>query len=124
MYASICSADNHVGHRRNIMSSILSRKIWLSALAFAVLALEIAQMSGSAQAYQCKNSSIQVETIATLKTTSKSNGRSLWTTTVKNSLGLQWSVWNIANTKSQTCEFTSAKWYCVTKAKPCLYVVQ
>jgi hypothetical protein len=106
------------------MSSIFSRKNWLSAIAFSVMAIVATQMSGSAHAYQCKNSSIQVETIATLKNTSKANGRSAWTTTVKNSLGLQWSVWDIAKSKSQTCEFTGAKWYCVTKAKPCLYVVQ
>jgi hypothetical protein len=106
------------------MSSIFSRKNWLSAIAFSVVAVAATQMSSSAQAYQCKNSSVQVETIATLKSKSKANGRSLWTTTVKNSQGLQWSVWDIAKSKSQNCEFTNAKWYCVTTAKPCLYVVQ
>jgi hypothetical protein len=106
------------------MFSILSRKNRLLAIALSVVALAATQMSGSAHAYQCKNSSVQVDTIATLKNTSKANGRSAWTTTVKNSVGLQWSVWNIAKSKSQTCEFTGSKWYCVTKAKPCLYVVQ
>jgi hypothetical protein len=106
------------------MTSILSRRTRLSAFTFAILALAVTQKSGSAQAYQCKNGHVQVETIAALKATSKSNGRSAWTTSVKNSLGLQWSVWDIANTRSQSCEFTAAKWYCVTKAKPCLYVVQ
>jgi hypothetical protein len=106
------------------MSRITSRLRLLPVAAFALVALAAPQMSGSAQAYQCKTGNVQVETINTLKATSKANGRNLWTTTVKNGMGLQWSVWDIASTKSQTCEFTSAKWYCVTKAKPCLYVVQ
>jgi len=105
------------------MTSTLTRTLRLSAFAFTVSTFAALQMSGSAQAYQCKNGYVQVETLAKLKAKSKSSGRALWTSTVKNSLGLQWSAWDIANNKSQICEYTGTRWYCITKAKPCLYVV-
>ncbi|MGL4592086.1 MAG: hypothetical protein ACRCVZ_09580 [Aestuariivirga sp.] len=106
------------------MSKFNARNVRLSALVLAASAFAAIQMAGNAQAYQCKPGYVQVETIATLKAKSKSSGRKLWTSNVKNSLGLEWSVWDIASNESQDCAFTGAKWYCITKAKPCLYVVQ
>ena len=106
------------------MSKFNARNIRLSALVLAASAFAAIQMAGHAQAYQCKPGYVQVETIATLKAKSKASGRKLWTSNVKNSLGLEWSVWDIASNESQECAFTGAKWYCTTKAKPCLYVVQ
>lgn len=106
------------------MSKFNARNVRLSALALAASVFAAIQMAGSAQAYQCKPGYVQTETIATLKAKSKSSGRKLWTSNVKNSLGLEWSVWDIASNASQDCAFTGAKWYCITKAKPCLYVVQ
>jgi hypothetical protein len=118
------SAISRDEYRRNIMSRINTRNVRLSALVLAASAFAATQMAGSAQAYQCKPGYVQSETIATLKAKSKSSGRKLWTSNVKNSLGLEWSVWDIASNASQDCEFTGAKWYCITRAKPCLYVVQ
>jgi hypothetical protein len=118
------SAISRDEHRRNTMSTINTRSVRLSALVLAISTIAAIQTAGSAQAYQCKPGYVQVETIATLKSKSKASGRKLWTNNVKDSLGLQWSVWDIAGNASQDCNFTGAKWYCITKAKPCLYVVQ
>ncbi len=106
------------------MSTNNTRSVQLSALVLAISALAAIQTAGTAQAYQCKPGFVQTETIATLKAKSKASGRKLWTSNVKDSLGLDWSVWDIASNASQDCNFTGAKWYCITKAKPCLYVVQ
>lgn len=106
------------------MSMIIIRSVRLSALVLAGATLAAVQTAGTAQAYQCKPGYVQTETIATLKAKSKASGRKLWTSNVKDSLGLEWSVWDIASNASQDCNFTGAKWYCITKAKPCLYVVQ
>ena len=68
------------------MSRFNTRNVRLSALVLAASALAATQMAGSAQAYQCKPGYVQAETIATLKAKSKSSGRKLWTSNVKNSL--------------------------------------
>jgi len=95
-----------------------------SALLIALSLTASVTLAASANAYQCKNNFQQVESIAKLKATAKASGRSLWTSSVKSSYGLEWSVWNIAANDSQSCEHTGNNWYCTTKAKPCLYVVQ
>ena len=79
------------------MSKFNARNVRLSALVLAASAFAATQMAGNAQAYQCKPGYVQAETIATLKAKSKSSGRKLWTSNVKNSLGLEWSVWDIAS---------------------------
>ena len=105
------------------MSTFLSTSSLRRGAAALGLSLLIGfSLAGTAEAYQCKNGYKQVETLAKLKAKSKATGRALWTSEVKNEYGLQWSAWDIAANKSQSCEWTGNRWYCITKAKPCLYV--
>lgn len=95
-----------------------------ATLAVAFSAFSAVLLSANAQAYQCKTGFTQVETIANTRMSAKASGRAAWTNTVKNAYGLGWSVWTIAASDSQTCQKTGNNWYCVSKAKPCMYVVQ
>ncbi|MGE0237994.1 MAG: hypothetical protein AB7F09_15175 [Parvibaculaceae bacterium] len=94
------------------------------AVAYAaatLLALTLA--SSGAEAYQCKAGLTQAEAIGNPKFKARASAKAIWSTTVKNKYGVQWSVWNIAASKGQRCNWTGAKWYCIVKARPCLYVV-
>jgi hypothetical protein len=66
--------------------------------------------------------------VHTLKIAALSKSKSNWTTRVKDKYGLAWSVYKIAQAKSQSCSKTTIggvkKWNCERSAKPCLYVVQ
>ena len=80
--------------------------------------------AGNAEAYQCKNTKTQAEAIGNTQAGTKAAARGFWTTAVKNKYDLAWSVWDISASKSQDCNWTGTKFYCIVKAKPCLYVVQ
>jgi len=88
------------------------------AMAFAVAAPD------SAQAYQCKSTVVHAEAHANTRIQARSGARSIWTNTAKSQFGLPWSVWNIADDKSMTCNWTGNQHWCIAEAKPCLYVVQ
>ena len=90
----------------------------------AVVAVIPLALAGSAQAYQCKAVKTQAEALGNTKAGTKASARGFWSTTVKNKYDLAWSVWSIAASKSETCNWTGTKFYCIIKAKPCLYVVQ
>jgi hypothetical protein len=117
--AALASAISLDANWRKPMLTIRKTALALTLVTFAGFSF-----ASSAQAYQCKGNFTQVETHAKIRAKAKSLGRTYWTSTVKDNYGLQWSVWNIAASKSQSCEHTGNQWYCVTKAKPCLYVVQ
>ncbi len=89
-----------------------------------VVALVPVVLAGSAQAYQCKAVKTQAEAIGNTKPATKAAARGLWSTAVKNKYDLAWSVWDIAASKSENCQWTGNKFYCIIKARPCLYVVQ
>lgn len=89
-----------------------------------VVALIPLALAGSAQAYQCKAVKTQAESLGNTKPAAKAAARGFWSTAVKNKYDLAWSVWDIAASKSENCQWTGTKFYCMIKAKPCLYVVQ
>lgn len=94
------------------------------ALACAATLLAFAAMTKGAEAYQCKNSYKQAEVLGNLRAQAAKSAKTFWSQAAKNKYDLSWSVWNIAASKSQNCNWTGTKFYCIVKAKPCLYVVQ
>lgn len=99
--------------------SITKRTLACTAALFALVA-----MTGGAQAYQCKTSYVQAEALGNLKVKALKSAKTFWSQAAKDKYDLSWSVWNIAASKSQDCNWTGTKFYCIVKAKPCLYVVQ
>ncbi|MGE3876047.1 MAG: hypothetical protein AB7F74_24090 [Parvibaculaceae bacterium] len=93
------------------------------AVAFAAAVLTLAFAASGVQAYQCKTSFVQAESLGNPKVKAQKSAKTIWASSVKGSLGLQWSSWDIAASKSMNCNWTGAKFYCIAKAKPCLYVV-
>lgn len=91
-----------------------------ASLAAAITSLALI---APAQAYQCKHVPRTASGAAFLKATAQAKAVSGWSSNVKSSLGLSWSVWNIAEAKSVSCSRTGSKWTCQAKAKPCNYVV-
>jgi hypothetical protein len=94
------------------------------AVAFAAAVLALGFAASGAEAYQCKTSYVQAESLGTPKFKAQKNAKTIWASTVNGKFGLQWSSWDIAASKSLGCNWTGAKFYCIAKAKPCLYVVQ
>jgi hypothetical protein len=106
-----------------IMSKLLSRTL-IAGIATAALAGGVwVSHPGAAQAYQCKTVNVQAEAIHQNAATSLASAKNFWSGKAKNSYGLAWSVWNIASGKTQNCNHTGAAYYCIVRAKPCLYVV-
>jgi hypothetical protein len=99
--------------------SITKRTLACAAALFALVA-----MAGGAQAYQCKTTYVQAEALGNPKVKALKSAKTFWSQAAKDKYDLAWSVWNIAASKSQTCNWTGTKFYCIVKAKPCLYVVQ
>ncbi|WP_119390133.1 hypothetical protein [Taklimakanibacter lacteus] len=97
----------------------LNRMVIRAAAVVAFVAV-----ANSAQAYQCKTTYVQAEALANLKVKALKSAKTFWSQEAKDKYGLAWSVWNIAASKSQSCNWTGTKFYCIVKAKPCLYVVQ
>ena len=87
-------------------------------------ALMVLGLAGGASAYQCKPTTQSAVSFAPNNPTALAIGRGLWTSKVKNSLGLEWSVWSIAANGAQSCVPVSGGFQCTTSAKPCKYVVQ
>lgn len=92
--------------------------------ASAAALLALVAMTGGAQAYQCKTSYVQAEALGNIKAQAAKSAKAFWSQAAKDKYDLSWSVWNIAASKSQNCNWTGTKFYCIVKAKPCLYVVQ
>jgi hypothetical protein len=90
--------------------------------AAAILALSF--VTSGAQAYQCKTGFVQAESLSMPRVKAAKLAKNFWAQEVKDQYGLQWSSWDIAASKSQNCNWTGNKFYCIVKAKPCLYVVQ
>jgi hypothetical protein len=101
----------------------VNAKLRRGVLAGAVALIPLT-LAGTAEAYQCKALKTQAEAIGNTQAAAKASARSFWSTAVKNKYDLAWSVWNIAASKSENCDWTGNKFYCIIKAKPCLYVVQ
>jgi len=100
------------------------KRIALSSLAATVAAATLAvSLAGPAQAYQCKGRLTQTEAIHKVRLKSHAAARSFWSAKVKQAYGLPWSMWKIASAKSVSCRHTGAAWYCIARARPCLYVV-
>ena len=95
-----------------------------AAYAAAALVAVTFLSSATAQAYQCKGNYVQAEALGNLRVKAAKSAKNIWATQVKNAYGLQWSSWDIAASKSQDCNWTGNKFYCIVKAMPCLYVVQ
>ena len=97
----------------------------ISAAFVALLALAF---TAPAHAYQCKTYPTQAIVVNKLKIKARSKARTAWGTNAKSQFGLPWSVWMIANSKSNTCvrirTNSGKQWRCLASAKPCLYVVQ
>jgi len=93
------------------------------AVTCAALFIAFAFMTNGAQAYQCKTGFVQAEALANTKFKAQKSAKNIWASTVTNTYSLQWSSWDIAKSKSLGCNWTGAKFYCIAKAKPCLYVV-
>jgi hypothetical protein len=103
--------------------SMISTRGLFGVFAAAAIAIAVS-LPGPAEAYQCKNSFVQGEGIHKLSAKARAAAKAAWTANAKSAYGLAWSVWDIATAKSQNCSYTGGAFYCIYKAKPCLYVVQ
>ena len=101
----------------------VNAKLRRTILAGVVAVIPLA-LAGSAQAYQCKALKTQAEALGNTVAGTKASARGFWSTAVKNKYHLSWSVWDIAAAKSESCNWTGTKFYCIIKARPCKYVVQ
>jgi hypothetical protein len=98
--------------------------IYNRAIAYAAaIVITLGFAAGGAQAYQCKSSYVQAEAVGKPKFKALKSARTFWSAEAKDKYDLSWSVWNIAANKSTDCNYTGNQWYCIVKAKPCLYVV-
>lgn len=79
--------------------------------------------TSGASAYQCKSGFEQAEAHGNTRVKARKSARTIRASSVKNEFGLQWSSWDIAASKSQNCDWTGNQFYCIVKAKPCLYAV-
>jgi hypothetical protein len=103
---------------------MLSSKIILNTIAvLALVAAAVPLTAGKAEAYACLSQYAQGVGTAKRQLLAKSKARSKWTSSVKGYLGLPWSVWNIAKSKSTSCTKVGSNYKCVARAKPCKYVV-
>jgi hypothetical protein len=101
----------------------VNAKLRRTILAGVVAVIPLA-LAGSAQAYQCKYLKTQAEALGNTVAGTKASARGFWSTAVKNKYHLSWSVWDIAAAKSESCNWTGTKFYCIIKARPWKYVVQ
>lgn len=102
----------------------MTRTVLSTLAATAATAAMLISLSGPAEAYKCKATFTKAEAIHKLRIKSAASARGLWAGKVKGTYGLPWSVWNIASGKAVSCSHTGAAYYCVARARPCLYVVQ
>lgn len=95
-------------------------------LAATIAAVSLPALSTSASAYACKAGSVGTQAIESTRIKSKIQARKNWRNHIKNTQGLEWSVWKIAKSRSVTCQKQTVNntWNCIAKAKPCRYVVQ
>lgn len=97
-------------------------------IAASILAIGTVGSPGSAKAYACKTYPTQTVGVRKNKFRARSVARKGWSINVKANLGVPWSVWSIAKSKTISCAKINTnagkKWRCLASAKPCLYVVQ
>jgi len=102
---------------------VINGNVRISLAALTALAAAAIVFAGPASAYQCKSQPIQAAGEHKLKVAAHNNARKNWQATVKNQLGLSWSLWSIAQGKSVNCNKSHDRWVCNAKARPCNYVV-
>jgi hypothetical protein len=100
------------------------KTIIATAAPLAVASVLLVGATSGASAYQCKSQPQGVVAAAVNYPTAVALGQSLWTSKVKSQFGLEWSVWTIAASPTQSCSQIGAGFQCVVTAKPCKYVVQ
>lgn len=92
---------------------------------FAVAAIAMVALTSAADAYQCKKIGAIGVAARPQQSFALTAAKSTWTTKVKSNLGLEWSVYDIANVVSESCAPRGDGYtQCVVRAKPCKYVVQ
>lgn len=95
-------------------------KLGLLAASFAFAAA----LAGGAAAYQCKTQSESVALPGATQGTALATAHATWTSKVRQTLGLEWSVWSIAAARQQSCvQAAAGHFMCHVAAKPCKYVV-
>ena len=108
---------------RKVVTTTMSAAIVASILAISVIA-----QTSEAKAYACKSYPTQTVGVRKLKFKARTVARKGWSNQVKSQLGVPWSLWSIAKSKSLTCVKINTnegkKWRCLASAKPCLYVVK
>ena len=93
-----------------------------AVLCCAATLVALSLVASNAHAYQCKPGFTQVEAVGNPTFKARKSARNIWASTVKDNYGLQWASWDIAAAKSVDCSWTGNQFYCIAKAKPCLYV--
>lgn len=108
-----------------------SKTILNTVAALAIVTVAVPLSAGRAQAYACVSQYAQGVGVSGSKSQAEGLAKNKWTASVKGYLGLSWSVWNIAKSKSVTCAKRRAPgsrgkilYKCTARAKPCNYVVQ
>jgi hypothetical protein len=88
-------------------------------------ALIVSSLSlGQASAYACKGTQYSGSATKSYRFAAKRGARTSWKNSVQNQVGLSWSLWSIAATKSVSCNKTGSQHTCQALARPCQYVVQ
>lgn len=81
-------------------------------------------LSGQAQAYQCVSQVAVGTSNGPIQANALNRARTDWSARVKNALGLQYSVYDIADDKEESCTKVGFRYQCRVEAEPCAYVVQ
>jgi hypothetical protein len=100
------------------------KTIIATAAPLAVASVMLVGITSGASAYQCKAQIQGVNVMGGNYATALAIGKSTWTSKVKSQFGLEWSVWTIAASPTQSCSPAGGGYQCVLTAKPCKYVVQ
>jgi hypothetical protein len=94
-------------------------------LPIAGATLLLAGLTANAQAYQCLSQFAVGTSGAMSQAVALNKARADWSNTVQNAVTLQYSVYEIADDKEESCSLVGTRRYqCRVEAKPCAYVVQ
>ena len=94
-----------------------------AALATILAATAALALTSGAQAYQCKTQPEMGGVTAANYGAAMSTAQAVWTSKVRSTHGLEWSVLSIATGKAQACQPAAGGTYCQVVATPCKYVV-
>lgn len=105
------------GQRKTIMT------IRTTLLPIAGAALLLIGLTANAQAYQCLATPAVANGSALQQATALNRARINWSAHVQDVLTLQYSVYNIAEDKEESCSRVGRRYQCRVEANPCAMVI-